>query len=169
MKTIIRFIEKAKDSTISLLLLNALLLRAIPFNKPHGLKIKEVLNGGFKIALPYKRKNLNHLKGIHACALAALAEYTAGLTLLYQLNSDEFRFIMKNLNVDFHFQAKTAVIASLQLDEEWIKTTILSPLEKTESVFTELKVAVYDMNQNHICTVTVNWQIKKWSAVKTAV
>lgn len=82
MNKLFSLIEKAKHSKLYLKILNVMLARSIPFNKPHGFTIKEIYDDGFKISLPYKRKNLNHIKGIHACALATLAEYTSGLTLM---------------------------------------------------------------------------------------
>lgn len=143
--------------------------RAIPFNKPHGLKIIEVYDDGFKISLPYKRKNLNHIKGIHACALATLTEYTSGLTLMQNLASGDYRLIMKNISMIYHFQAKTDVIVSLHLSKEWMNTVVFIPLKTSGSIFTEVNAEVYDSNQNHICSGVINWQIKKWEKVITKV
>lgn len=143
--------------------------RAIPFNKPHGLKIIEVYDDGFKISLPYKRKNLNHIKGIHACALATLTEYTSGLTLMQNLASGDYRLIMKNISMIYHFQAKTDVIVSLHLSKEWMNTVVFIPLKTSGSILTEVNAEVYDSNQNHICSGVINWQIKKWEKVITKV
>jgi len=168
MNKLFLLIEKAKHSPFYLKLLNVLLLRRIPFNRPHGLKITAVNENGFTVFLPYKRKNLNHLHGIHACALGALAEYTAGITLLYKLHSEEYRLIMKNIAVVFHFQAKADVSAECAVTEKWIDEKIITPLQNTESAFVEMNIEIFDVARNHICTTTVNWQVKKWNAVKTS-
>src|SRR5437870_4782009 len=98
MNRLLIIFEKAKHSRFFLYLLNIILRYAIPFNKPHGIKITDVHEGGVSVRLPYKRKNLNHLKGIHACALATMAEYTSGISLLTAIGTD-YRLIMKNINV----------------------------------------------------------------------
>ena len=55
-------LEKASTSSFSLWLLNFVLLRNIPFNKPHRLKIKSISKNKVLIHYPYIKNNLNHLK-----------------------------------------------------------------------------------------------------------
>jgi len=167
MKRLHRLIQKAKHSRLQRWLLNLLLNRFIPFNKPHGLRIVAVMDDGFTIMLPYRRRNLNHLQGIHACALAALSEYVAGISLSYCLYPDEHRLIMKNLSVEFHYQAKSNVTATVQLGKDWIADKIRKPLEANDSVLMEMPVQVFDAGQQHISTAVVQWQLKKWSKVRT--
>ena len=69
-------IEKAKTSHLYLRFLNWGLYRMIPFNAPHGFEIAEITDWEVKTVLPYIRKNLNHINGIHACALATVSEFT---------------------------------------------------------------------------------------------
>lgn len=126
MKRLISLFEKAKHSAFFRFVLNTVLSYAIPFNKPHGIKITEVHDEGVSVRLPYKRKNLNHLKGIHACALATTAEYTSGISLLLTIGTD-YRLIMKNISVTYHYQAKMDVITSLKLEKKMIEEKILSP------------------------------------------
>jgi len=166
MKRLLLIFEKAKRSGFFLFLLNRVLLYAIPFNKPHGIKIMQVHDGGVSVRLPYKRKNLNHLKGIHACALATTAEYTSGISLLTTIGTD-YRLIMKNINVTYHYQAKMDVITSLKLDKNLIEEKILSPLKSDDAVLFENTVEVQDLMANHICTAVVQWQIKKWEKVRS--
>ncbi len=166
MKLLLRLLQKAKRSNFYLAFLNIALLRAVPFNKPHGLKITSVHDDGVTIFLPYKRKNLNHLKGIHACALATLAEYASGISLLICIGTD-YRLIMKTINVTYHYQAKMNVAIALQLEKKMVEEKILTPLQTNDSVVFENKVEVYDVRRNHICTTVVQWQIKKWAKVKT--
>ena len=88
---------------------------------------------------------------------------------MLNLASGDYRLIMKNISMTYHYQAKTDVLVSLNLNKEWMETTVFSPLKNADSIFTEVKVEVYDSLQNHICTGLVNWQIKKWEKVKTVV
>jgi len=160
-------IEKARKSNFQLWMLNKFIGKFIPFNAPHKFKIVEITDDGFEIEMPYMRKNLNHLKGIHACGLATLSELTAGLTLIRKLGFKEYRLIMQELKMDYYYQAKMPVRVKYELTEEFIQSKVKMPLQTEDSVFVELKTEVYDLQKNHICTATTKWQMKKWDAVKT--
>lgn len=160
-------IGKAQHSAFYLWLLNKAAERFVSFNKPHSFKIRNITNHFVEIELPYKRLNLNHIKGIHACALATLCEYSTGLVLLSATDANLYRIILKNINITYHYQAKTNVLASFKLSEEWIKENVVVPLKEKEAVFIGLQIEVYDKHKNHICTGLINWQIKPWKKVKT--
>lgn len=70
MKRLLQLLQDAERSPIRLWLLNRIVARAIPFNAPHGIRIQRITPFGIQATLPYRRKNLNHLKGLHACSLA---------------------------------------------------------------------------------------------------
>ncbi|MEO8087662.1 MAG: DUF4442 domain-containing protein [Bacteroidota bacterium] len=166
MKKLLIIFERARHSKFFLYLLNRILWYAIPFNKPHRIKITCVLDGGVSVRLPYRRKNFNHLKGIHACALATMAEFTSGISLLTLIGTD-YRLIMKNINVTFHYQARMDVITTLVLDKKMIEEKIIYELKSNDAVFFVHTVEVHDLLANHICTAQVQWQIKRWEKVKS--
>ncbi len=140
--------------------------RAIPFNRPHGIRVIEVLDRGLKAKLPYWRINQNHLHGLHACALATLSEFTAGMTLTHCMRSDGFRLIMKDLHMVYHYQGKTAVTVACELSKERLQNEVYTPLLTEDAVFIDIQLETYDAAENHICTAIVKWQIKKWDKVK---
>lgn len=160
-------LAKAGKSTFWLWTLNIILWKKVPFNNPHKIKIIKIENGGLVLLLPYKRKNLNHIKSIHACALATLCEYISGLALMSSISEKEYRIILKNIHMTYHYQAKMDVVASFSLPDGFIKNEIIEPLQVSGSVMKELIVEAYDSTKNHICTGKINWQIKKWEKVKT--
>jgi acyl-coenzyme A thioesterase PaaI-like protein len=163
-----QLICKAKTSAFYRKLLNFALWRVVPFNKTHRPQITALTDDEVRMMLPFIRANKNHVGGIHACALATLCEYVCGLCLLMNLNPKEYRIVMKSLQMTYHYQAKTAVKARFRLSHEWIEKEILNPLQQAESVFNEFVVDVYDENEVHICTGTINWQIKSWDKVRTS-
>lgn len=118
--------------------------------------------------LPFIRANKNHINGIHACALATLCEYVSGLSLVRYLSEDKYRIILKDIHILYHYQAKTKVTATFELNE-LLLNEIMNQLHHTDAVLRELNVKVYDINQNHICTGIIIWQLKNWSKVRTAV
>lgn len=151
------------------MMLNRGLWNKIPFNKPHGFKVTGILDHGFEITMPYKRKNMNHLKGLHACGLATVSEYVAGLTLLRKIGTTQYRLIMETLSMKYHYQAKQEVVAKFELDDNWVNEQVKTPLETSDAVFVDLNVELYDKSGNHISTGTTRWQVKKWDKVKTKV
>ena len=162
-----RLIAKTRNSSFYLWLLNLVAKHVVPFNKPHSFTIKHITDQSIVIELPYKKANLNHVKGIHACALATLCEYCTGVVLLSSTDASLYRIMLKNINMTYHYQAKSTVHAKFELTKDWIEANIISPLKNTEAVFSEFKIEVYDIGNNHICTGIINWQIKSWKNVKT--
>jgi acyl-coenzyme A thioesterase PaaI-like protein len=167
MKKIIGLIEKAKASKFHLWMLNTGLNRMIPFNKPHGLRILEIGDHYLKSILPYKHRNFNHIRGIHACALATLSEFTTGFLLLINLDAAKYRLIMQKLTMEYHYQAKMDAFAYFSVDEKWMQEKVTSVLQSAEKVAVDCTIEIYDSDNNHLATGTVTWQIKNWSKVKT--
>lgn len=160
-------INKASDSKFYLWLLNQGLSWKIPFNKPHGFKITAINPNKIQTVLPYKKRNLNHIKGIHACAMATLSEYTTGLMILYKLDVKKYRIIMQKLEMDYHFQGKMDAIAEFSIDDEWVKNEVEIPLKQHDAIVIPCEVKLYDIKQNHLSTGKIYWQIKTWDKVRT--
>ena len=162
-------VEKAKRSTFYLWLLNWMLLKTVPFNKSHKLKVTHIGDDTLTISAANKRFNQNHIKGIHACLLATLCEYASGLSLLLYLSPKEYRIILKTIHMTYHYQAKHDVQVVFKLTKQQLETDFITPLKTSEAIFHEFKVDVYDVEKNHICTGLINWQIKAWKNVKIKV
>lgn len=162
-------LQKAKGSKWQLWLLNFGLWRMVPFNSPHKLRVSEITDDSITVSAKNSRVNQNHIHGVHACLLATLCEYASGLSLLSRLDPGEFRIILKSIHMTYHYQAKTDVQVTFKITAEEIEKQILTPLETEDKIFRELQVDAYDLDQNHICTGLVNWQIKSWKKVKTQV
>lgn len=161
------FIERAKHSRFSLWLLNNGLARMIPFNKPHGFKITEIGDYHIKLLLPYKRRNLNHIKGLHACALATLSEFATGLLLISKLGFTTYRIIMQRLEMDYHYQGKMNATTHFAISQTWLNDQIYKPLKTGESANVVCEIKIFDEKNNHLTTGKVHWQIKEWKRVKT--
>jgi acyl-coenzyme A thioesterase PaaI-like protein len=159
--------EKAKQSKFGMWMLNFVLGKFIPFNKPHGFKIYEIGNLEAKVIIPYKKVNFNHIKGTHACAMATAAEFCTGFTLLNALNPKEYRLILKSLNMEYHFQGKKDVFAHYKTDQNFLNEKVITPLQNSDKILVTCVSELHDKDGNHIATGNTTWQIKKWSSVKT--
>ena len=162
-------LQKAKSSAFYLKVLNWSLNRMIPFNKPHGFKIIEITDYKLKTLIPYRKSNFNHIRGLHACSLATISEFTTGFLLVSKLDSKKYRLIMQRLEMDYHYQGKMDATAEFEISEAWMQDTIYTPLHSGESVVAICEVRIHDMKGNHLTTGKVYWQIKDWAKVKTKV
>ncbi len=162
-----KLIEKAKYSRFYLWLLNVALSRMIPFNLPHGFAITKITDHGIETRIPYKRKNFNHIRGLHACSLATLSEFTTGFLLISRLGISNYRLILQRLEIDFHYQGKMDGAAEFLVSEEWLTENIFTPLQTQEAVVVPCTVKITDAQGNHLTTAMVYWQLKDWKKVKT--
>ncbi|MFZ9504435.1 MAG: DUF4442 domain-containing protein, partial [Cyclobacteriaceae bacterium] len=90
----------------------------VPFNKPHGFRIYSFSDWSLTTIIPYRRSNFNHLKGLHACALATISELTSGLLLIMKLNPKQYRIILQRLEMDYHFQGKMDAFGRFEISEQ---------------------------------------------------
>jgi acyl-coenzyme A thioesterase PaaI-like protein len=162
-----KMLEKAKTSKRYLALLNFGLFRMIPFNKPHGIKIVEIKDRSAKTIFPYKKSNFNHIKGLHACGLATVSEFTTGIVLLSSLDSKKYRIIMQKMEMNYHYQGKMDSYAEFSITDEWLKNEVINPIAANDSVVVNCEVKVTDSAGHHLTTGNIYWQVKSWSKVKT--
>jgi len=158
---------KARSSRLWLRVLNLLLGRIIPFNRPHGVRVLELAPDRVRTTLDYRRKNHNHIRGVHACAIATVAEFSSGLMLLSRLDPACYRLIMARLEVDYLYQAKSAIVAETELSDTVLEQEILQQLDKTETLLKELVTEVTDHHGNRVARARIFWQIKAWDKVRT--
>jgi acyl-coenzyme A thioesterase PaaI-like protein len=162
-------VKKAEHSAFYLWLLNWGLGRMIPFNKPHGFTVVQIRDGYIKIKIPYQRSNFNHIKGLHACGLATISEYSTGLVLVNSLDAKKYRIIMQKFEMNYHFQGKMDAFAEFSASEQWINEQIVRPLETQEAVVVPCEVKIHDKQGNHLSTGQIYWQVKPWAKVRTKV
>ena len=167
MKNLQRYFKAAQQGGWPLRKLNFILSIGIPFNRPHGIRILKISDDEVITTIPYRRRNFNHIRGIHACGLATAAEFASGLLLLNRLDPARFRIIMQSLSMVYHYQAKSTVKAIFRLTEDEFASSITEPLKEQEVIYCKCMIELYDESNNHVATGTTNWQIKPWEKVRT--
>jgi acyl-coenzyme A thioesterase PaaI-like protein len=153
-------------SPLKLKIFNPILRRVIPFNLPHMISLVSINNEQAVASIPNKRLNHNHLGGIHACAIATLGEFCAGLMIIKHFSITKFRPIMKNLNIEYLYQGKSELKGECSIPELDL-ARVKAELADLDKSFLELHTSIYDKDKNLVAKVTSLWQIKKWKAVKT--
>lgn len=162
-----KYIQKAQSSKFHLWVLNKGISRMVPFNRAHKFKILKVEENSIKISLPYIKNNLNHVRGIHACAIATLSELCTGLMILTKLDPANYRLIMKKIDIEYFYQAKMNVWASYELRDDQVKSMISDLDNGSIEYLAQLKV--FDEQGSEICEAKILWQLKAWTDVKTKV
>jgi acyl-coenzyme A thioesterase PaaI-like protein len=164
-----RLLARARHSAMARAWANFLLPFIIPFNRPHGFRVVPLKEGGISVEVPYWRINRNHIRGIHACALATAAEMCSGLAVLERLDPKQYRMIMRELRMQYHYQAKQRTIARASPSPREIEEQVEAPLREKDAVEYTSTVELHDRSGNRIATGTVTWQVKPWSKVRTRV
>ncbi len=166
MERLIVLLQKAKTSSFYLWLLNCVLWKVIPFNKPHKFKVLTIGEDTIETGARYRKGNFNHIRGIHACGIATIAEFAAGLLLIMKFNPTRYRLIMSELKVDYHFQAKKDIKARAQMDPSTYEQ-LQATLQSEDAVLQIMCSEMYDVDGQHIATAYTTWQIKPWTKVRT--
>lgn len=161
--------KQAQHSRFKKWVLNLALNRMIPFNKPHGFRVLEISDQEVKTFIPYQKNNFNHIKGLHATALATLSEFTTGLMLLSILGTKDYRIILQRLDIEYHYQGKMAATASFKVGDEWLNEKVYRPLKQQDSVIVPCPVMVHDIEGNQLSGATIYWHLKPWKKVATKV
>ncbi len=168
MKKLFKVLDKLIEnpSRLNLGLLNNILKFGIPFNAPHGFTIKKLSDEEVIISLPNKKLNHNHLGGVHACAMATVGEYCAGMSLLRNFGISRYRLILSELNVKYTYQGRVeleGICYPTQINQD----TVQQGLEMEGKYFQELKTVIREVNGQEVAVVTTLWQLKPWEQVKT--
>ena len=145
---------------------NWILNRFVPFNTPHGIRIAALDDNSATAILPYRRKNYNHLKGIHAGAICTAGEFPAGILLITKFPFSKFRLILADLNAEYHFQGRTELRARVEWPAQYNIEKINTELENTDKYVLELSTKLIDNTEMEVATVTTTWQLKAWDKVK---
>jgi hypothetical protein len=106
------------------------------------------------------------LGGIHACAMATVGEYCAGMSLLKIFGISKYRLILSELSVKYTYQGRVeleGICLPTQIDNEKVK----KGLEVDGKFFQELKTVIREVNGQEVAVVTTLWQLKDWEQVKT--
>jgi acyl-coenzyme A thioesterase PaaI-like protein len=146
-------------------LLNLVMPQVIPFNRPLGLKIRELTTSHAEVEMPFKRANKNHLGGLHACALATIGEFTAGILILRRMDPTRQRLVLKRLEVEYMKQGRGKATAKA----EWPEGSSMSVEEFRSSEQAEeisMSTVVSRADGEALASVRTVWQVKPWSQVR---
>jgi acyl-coenzyme A thioesterase PaaI-like protein len=117
----------------------------VPYTGSMGARVREVRLGYAEVELTERRAIRNHLRSIHAVALANLVELTGNLGVAYSL-PDDARFIVKGIHMAYHKKSRGTVIATS-------RPPVITSNAKAEL---EVTVEVRDAAGDLVCTGTLD-------------
>ena len=167
-KKLFQFVDKLLENShkpITLKVIEKLFIQGIPFNKPHGFKFNKLDFDEVEVFLPYKRLNKNHLNTVHACAIATLGEFPAGLTLTKNLGSAKYRYIMTELKSTYHKHANTDLRGIAKLPKDKLDK-LINDLSSQGVATIILETNIINTKEEEVATVQTQWQVKDWKKVR---
>jgi acyl-coenzyme A thioesterase PaaI-like protein len=120
-------------------LFDTLLGTVIPYTGSIRAHVLELDQGYARVELTERRAVQNHLKSVHAIALANLAELTGNLALVYSLPRGR-RFIVRSFSIEYLKKARGVLVAECRLDAAI----------SAEPADYELRVSIKDASDAHV-------------------
>ncbi len=157
---IFKKLEKIKNKKIRYKVLDKVMSTFIPFNRGLGYKITELSKKQVTVISPDKTRRQNHLKGAHACALALLGEYPAGLLLAQSYSPEKVRLILSELKMDYRKQGRGQLTSVSKMIKNAPKTI-------DEEAWFDMTTEIHNSSQELIAICHTKWQLKSWEFVKS--
>ena len=139
--------------------MSRLMQEVIPFNRPHRLTIQSLSDERCEVALPFRRRNLNHVGTMHACALATAAEYASGLCVLSAFGVGHVRLVMANMQISYSRRGDSRCVAEAELPSEMLQHVQTQLNDHGRCAF-KLHSVVRDAADEVVAEAQITWHLK---------
>ena len=128
-------------------LFNAGISTAVPYSGSVRPKVMEITPGSAHVRIHDRRRVRNHLRSIHAIAMANALELTSGLAMMAAL-SDDVRGIVTSLEVTYHKKGRGT------LD---VRSQCAPPSTITERTTFLAHAEAHDSSGDLVSSIAVTW------------
>jgi len=125
--------------------------QAVPFVGTAGLEIEELTSRRAVVRVRNRRRVQNHLRTVHAAAMALLAETASGFVIGMNIPDDRVP-VIKSMHVDFLKRAQGAMCAVAELTDAQV-----AQIEQEEKGEVAVPVAVTDGDGKKPIECTLIW------------
>jgi len=139
--------------------MSRLMQEVIPFNRPHRLTVKSLSDERCEVVLPFRRRNLNHVGTMHACALATAAEYASGLCVLSAFGVGRIRLVMADLKMAYSRRGDSSCVAEAKLPSD-VLAEVQKKLKAEGRCAFELHSEVRDADDEVVAEAQITWHLK---------
>jgi acyl-coenzyme A thioesterase PaaI-like protein len=124
----------------------------VPHAARMGFRLRSLDAASITVEMPDRRSNRNHLRSLHAMALAHLGEYTSGLLLLYAVQPMGYRTILREYGIEYLAKARGTITgrAKVELPK--------GSLDRKDVV---VKASLTDRSGEEVARVTATWRVGK--------
>jgi len=129
-------------------LFSILIGKWVPYTGSLGLLVEELRPGYGKISIQDKRPLRNHLKSLHAMALANLGEASTGLPLVYSLPPNT-RCILVGFEIQYLKKARGKITG----------VSSFSPPEDHQEKEIEIESSLLNQDQEEVARAKARWRI----------
>lgn len=120
----------------------------VPYSGTVRATVLELRAGHARVALKDRRRVRNHLRSIHAIALANLGELATGLALNVGLPSDA-RGILTGLSIAYFKKARGTLVAECDCEV---------PITNAEAEY-DIEAAIRDAESDVVAKVNARWRV----------
>ena len=149
MNSIFKYWNYAKPTFIGRKIFSLLIGFYVPYSGSVSPYIEELSKGSATLSINEKWFIRNHLKSVHAIALANIGELSSGLAMLAALPSNS-RGIVKSLKIDYLKKARGKIT---------VKGTAPEILELKENVEKVALAEMFDSSNELVARMEVYWQV----------
>lgn len=131
----------------------------VPFSRGLGLRLESVRPTEVAVKSPDRKRRRNHVNTTHACALALLGEYPAGLIVAQNFPFDRYRFIISQLNIDYQKPGRGVLRAVAKANSAF-------PEAQDGELWVDLTTEIFDESNDLVAKCFTRWQVKEWQRTR---
>lgn len=126
-----------------------------------GIRISYADKQQCRLVLPFRRRNLNPFGSMYFAAQLAAAEMSTGLLVMTACH-EQGNMSMLVTHISAEFTKKAVTDLSFECSQgDMIFESVLRASNTGEPVIIEAASKGFDLNRNQVCTVKIQWSVKK--------